>query len=271
MATLTTLLAGDGLVLCLALTHARTPDFPLIAAAIGYDAVYVDLEHASTSWDTVAVLCAGAAGAGLGSLVRLPSREPDVVARALDVGAEGVIAPHVGSKADAENLVAAAHFPPRGTRSLAGPNVVTGYGPMTTAERLATVHGRTVVVAMIESLEGVQSAEAIAAVEGIDMLLVGPHDLSAQLRVPGQIDHDEVTRAINEVASVCRSTGTVFGIAGVRSTTALQGLVDQGLRFISAGTDAQFFTEAAQQRAAELREITLPRGVTPAPANGGSS
>lgn len=91
-------LRAEALVLCLALLHARTPDVPAIAAACGYDAVYVDLEHTSTSLDTAQMLCASALGAGISGLVRVPSNDPSVIARVLDGGAVGVIVPHINSK-----------------------------------------------------------------------------------------------------------------------------------------------------------------------------
>src|SRR5277367_4367736 len=111
-------LRGDGLVLCLALLNARTPEVPAIAAACGYDAVYVDLEHTSTSLETTAMLCAGAAGAGIAGLVRVPSHDPSIIARVLDNGAVGIIVPHVTSVSEAKAVVDAARFPPIGHRSI---------------------------------------------------------------------------------------------------------------------------------------------------------
>ena len=127
-------LRGDGLVLCLALLNSRTPDVPAIAAACGYDAVYVDLEHTSTSLETAAMLCASAVGAGISALVRVPSHDPSVIARVLDNGAVGVIVPHVNSRDEAKAVVDAARFPPIGHRSIAGPNAVSGYQPRTASE-----------------------------------------------------------------------------------------------------------------------------------------
>src|SRR5271167_412788 len=122
-------LRGDRLVLCLALLNSRTPEVPAIAAACGYDAVYVDLEHTSTSLETAAMLCAGAAGAGIAGLVRVPSHDPSIIARVLDNGAVGIIVPHVTSASEAKAVVDAARFPPLGHRSISGPNVVSGYDP----------------------------------------------------------------------------------------------------------------------------------------------
>src|SRR5262249_18005161 len=115
------------LVLCLALAQARTADIPMIAAASGFDAGYVDLEHTATSLETPAVLCTGAIAAGITPLVRVPSHDHDPLTRALDVGAMGVIVPHVETREEAASIADACRFPPRGHRSVAGPNPSNRY------------------------------------------------------------------------------------------------------------------------------------------------
>ncbi len=113
--------AGE-LVLCMALTQARTADVPWLAAAAGYDAVYVDLEHTATSFETTALLCSAAIGAGITPLVRVPSHDHQYLTRSLDIGAMGVIVPHVDSVEEAESIAdCASRFPPRGHRSVTGP------------------------------------------------------------------------------------------------------------------------------------------------------
>lgn len=121
--------AGD-LVVCLALLNSRTSDVPAIAAACGYDAVYVDLEHTSTSLETAALLCSSAIGAGIAGLVRVPSHDPSVIARVLDNGgATGIIVPHVNSASEARAIVDAARFPPVGHRSISGPTPSVATSP----------------------------------------------------------------------------------------------------------------------------------------------
>src|SRR4029078_5192714 len=101
------------LVVCLALAQARTADIPMIAAANGFDAIYVDLEHTATSFETTALLCTGAVAAGITPLVRVPSHEHHHLTRSLDVGAMGVIVPHVEARAAAAAIAAARRFAPR--------------------------------------------------------------------------------------------------------------------------------------------------------------
>jgi 2-keto-3-deoxy-L-rhamnonate aldolase RhmA len=248
-------LRGDGLVLCLALINARTPDVPAIAAAAGYDAVYVDLEHTSTSLETAAMLCVSAVGAGISALVRVPSHDTSVIARVLDSGAVGVIVPHVNSKEEAEAVVGAARFPPLGHRSVSGPNVVSGFDSRSAAELTGVLERSTVVAVMIETPRAVDASDAIAAVEGIDMILIGPSDLTAEMGIHGQYENEHFHYAVESVAAACRAHGVALGIAGIKSVDLLKRFTDLGLRFISAGTDVGMMTEAATARARELREL----------------
>ncbi len=256
-------LRGDALVLCLALLNSRTPDVPAVAAACGYDAVYVDLEHTSTSLETAQMLCASALGAGISGLVRVPSQDPSVIARVLDGGAVGVIVPHINSKDQAESVVHAARFPPIGHRSIAGPNAVSGYQPRTATQLVEILEQRTVVAVMIETPEAVAACDSIAAVEGIDMILVGVSDLSAEMGIHGQYENVDFQRAVESVAAACRSRRVALGMAGIKSLELLNRFVGLGLRFISAGTDIGMMTEAATTRAQALRGLRTCRGNQP--------
>ena len=242
-------------MLCLALLNSRTPDVPAVAAACGYDAVYVDLEHTPTSLDTAQMLCVSALGAGISGLVRVPSHDPSVIARVLDGGAVGVIVPHVNSREEAQEIVYAARFPPLGHRSISGANAVSGYQPRTAPQLVEVLERRTVVAVMIETPEAVQSADSIASVGGIDMMLIGPSDLTAEMGIHGQYENDHFQHAVESVAAACRSHGLALGIAGIKSLDLLHRFVGLGLRFISAGTDIGMMTEAATTRAQALRGL----------------
>lgn len=248
-------LRGDGLVLCLALMNSRTADVPAIAAAAGYDAVYVDLEHTSTSLETAGMLCSSALGAGIAGLVRVPSQEPSLIARVLDNGAVGVIVPHVDSQSEAQRVVDAARFPPLGHRSIAGPSAVSGYHPRTAPELAELLERRTVVAVMIETPEAVAASDAIASVPGVDLILVGPSDLTAAMGIHGEYENARFQSAVKSVAAACRDHGVALGVAGIKSVDLLRRFVELGLRFISAGTDVGMMTEAATARARALRGL----------------
>lgn len=251
-------LREEGLVLCLALQSARTPDVPAIAAACGYDAVYVDMEHTSTSLETAQLLCVSALGAGISGLVRVPSHDPSTIARVLDIGAVGIIVPHVNSREEAIAVVRAARFPPVGHRSISGPNAVSGYAPRPASELVEVLERQTVVTLMIETPEGVAACDDIAAVDGIDMILIGPSDLTAEMGIHGQYENEHFHHAVESVAAACRRHGVALGVAGIKSLDLLKRFVGLGLRFISAGTDVGMMTEAATARALALRELEGP-------------
>ena len=245
------------LVLCMALTQARTADIPTIAAAAGFDAVYVDLEHTAASLETTSLLCSAAIGAGITPLVRVPSHDHQYLTRALDIGAMGVIVPHVETPEAAEQIVDACRFPPRGHRSVSGPNPANRYRAMPQQELLDFFDGQTVLAAMLETPDAIARAVEIASVPGLDMVMVGPHDLTAEMGILGQFRDPTFLDAVREVAKACRAHDKVFGIAGIRDLELLTELVELGLRFVSAGTDAGFMTEAATAHAARLRTIPV--------------
>jgi 2-keto-3-deoxy-L-rhamnonate aldolase RhmA len=245
------------LVLCLALAQARTADIPMIAAANGFDAVYVDLEHTATSLETTALLCAGAIAAGITPLVRVPSHDHHHLTRSLDVGAMGVIVPHVETRAEAEAIADACRFPPRGHRSVAGANPSNGYRAMPQRELLDAFDAQTIVAVMLETPDAVSRAGEIASVPGVDMVMLGPHDLTAEIGILGDFGNPVFLDAAHAVAQACREHDVIFGIAGIRDQELLTELVGLGLRFVSAGTDVGFMAEAAGAQARRLREIPI--------------
>jgi 2-keto-3-deoxy-L-rhamnonate aldolase RhmA len=248
--------AGE-LVLCLALTQARTPDIPLMAAACGFDAIYVDLEHTAASLETASLLCSAALGAELFPLVRVPSHDPQYMTRAIDTGALGVIVPHVDTPEQARRIVDTCRFPPVGHRSIVGPNPATGYRPMKPTEVVEFLDRHTLLAAMLETPEAIANAHAIAALPGLDMLLIGTHDLTAEMGILGQFRHARFAQAMAAAAGACRAHDKLFGVAGIRDLELLAELVAQGVRFISAGTETGFFMEAASAHAARLRGIRV--------------
>jgi 4-hydroxy-2-oxoheptanedioate aldolase len=248
--------AGE-LVLCMALAQARTADIPMMAAAAGFDAVYVDLEHTATSLETTALLCSAAIGAGLTPLVRVPAHDHHYLTRSLDVGAIGVIVPHVDTRAEAEAIVDACRFPPRGHRSVSGPSPANRYRAMPQSDLLDAFDRQTIVAAMLETPDAIARADEIASVPGLDMVMVGPHDLTAEMGILGQFRDEAFLDAVRTVAKACRAHDTIFGIAGIRDVELLTEFVELGLRFVSAGTDAGFMTEAASAHAARLRAIPV--------------
>ena len=249
-------LARGELVLCMGLRQARTVDIAMIAAQAGFDCVYVDMEHSPISLETTSMICAGCHGLGITPLVRPPSHAADWISRALDGGAHGLIVPHVSSPAEASDLVSAARFPPLGRRSVMGPTPALAYKGMPLAEINKTLNAQTLLIVMIETPLGVEQAGEIAALDGIDMLLIGSNDLCTELGIPGELRHPKLRAAYQTVAAACKRRGKALGVGGIRGDVELQKqLVDLGARFIIAGNGVAYLAGAARADVQALRKL----------------
>ena len=145
---------------------ARSVDIAMVAKAGGYDALYVDMQHAPYSIETTATICAAALGIGITPLVRVPSHDPQWMSRVLDGGAQGVILPDVNTAAQAKAIVSACRFPPLGKRSVMGLGPALGYRAVPLSELNPKLNAETAVIVMLETAEGIENCEAIAAVDG---------------------------------------------------------------------------------------------------------
>ena len=248
-------LARGDLSLCLRVISARTPEIAFVARAAGFDALYVDLEHCTASFGEASAICATATALGLPSLVRIADRGDPAMTKLLDAGASGIIAPHVDTAEQAQAVVDACKFAPLGHRSASGPALQFGFATMSLIEQAARTNRSVVVVAMIETERAVQNSEAIAAVPGLDMLLIGSTDLSLELGVPGDVGAAVIESAYTTVAASCAKSTKALGVAGVSDPAIIQRYVDIGACFVSAGTDAGFLLAGARHRVAELRAL----------------
>jgi 4-hydroxy-2-oxoheptanedioate aldolase len=243
------------LILGFSVAQVKTPDIVLIVAASGYDVLWVDMEHTATSLETASALCLGAVAAGLTPIVRVQSHDPHDLTKILDTGALGIVVPHVDTAEEARRIVAACRFPPLGVRSVTSPSGFTRYRPLPMNEVLDLVNRETIITVMVESPESVENANEIAAVEGVDMLLVGPMDLTAEMGIVGQLRHERFLDAFKRVADACRAHKKVLGVAGIFDVAQLTELYAIGLRFINAGQDAGLLAQAARTRHDQVRAI----------------
>jgi 2-keto-3-deoxy-L-rhamnonate aldolase RhmA len=260
-ATIRKLRAG-GLALGFGVHHLRTAAAGMLAAAAGHDWLFIDMEHGAFSQDDVAQICIAALPAGITPIVRVCAGALDEGTRALDNGAAGVIVPHVDTIDQARRIAAAYRYPPLGSRSWGGPSVLFGYKAPGNAEAQAAINPEILVVAMIESTEGVTNAGAIAAVEGIDGLLIGTSDLTAELGISGQILHPRVEEAYRIVGAACRQAGKFLGMGGVYELDAMKRYADLGAHFILTGSDHAYILADASLRSAFFRKLEADRKAT---------
>jgi 2-keto-3-deoxy-L-rhamnonate aldolase RhmA len=248
-------LAANELVLCMGVNQLRTPNIAMIAAACGFDAVYIDLEHNPTSLETAAAVCVAALGMGIAPIARVTSHDPHDATRILDCGAQGVMVPHVQNAAEARAIVEACLYAPKGHRSAFGSGPALGYAAIGQAEVCRRLNQETLLMAMIETPEAVENADAIAAVDGIDVLLIGTSDLTAEMGISGQIAHPRVQQAYESVGAACRANGKALGMGGVYDSDAAARYIKGGARFILAGSDHGYMLAAGKARAEALRKL----------------
>jgi 2-keto-3-deoxy-L-rhamnonate aldolase RhmA len=250
-------LARDELVLSMIVRLTRGIEIASIAQTAGFDSLYVDMEHNSFSLDTTGQICMACQATGIPALVRVPSLAPEAIARTLDAGALGIVAPHVHSAREAEEVVRAAKFSPIGERSLPGGMPQLRFRSFPAPETMAAMNDATAVVIMMESREALDDVEAIAAVEGVDLLLVGTNDLCRSLGIAGQFDHPAVKDAFARTIAACRRHGKHAGIGGLGSRPDLMHeIVGMGARFVSLGNDLTFLLNGCAAAAKAMRDAT---------------
>jgi 2-keto-3-deoxy-L-rhamnonate aldolase RhmA len=233
--------------------HLRSSATAMLAAASGHDWLFIDMEHGAHSVHEATQLCIAALPTGITPIVRICAGALDEGTRALDNGALGVIVPHVDTVERAREIARVFRYPPLGTRSWGGPPAAYGYRPPGNAEAQAALNEAVLVVAMIESPQAVENAAAIAAVEGIDALLIGTSDLTAELGISGQIDHPRVAEAYEKVGAACRASGKALGMGGVYDKDTASRYIKGGARMILSGSDHNYILAGARARTEILR------------------
>jgi 2-keto-3-deoxy-L-rhamnonate aldolase RhmA len=247
--------AGE-LVLCMGVNQMRTPNIAMIAAACGFDAIYIDLEHNPTSLETAAAICIAALGIGLTPIVRVTSHDPHDAARILDCGAQGVMVPHVNSAAEARAIVAACRYAPLGHRSAAGTVPAVGYAALKQGEINQRLNEQTLLIAMLETPAAIEQVDAIAAVAGIDMLHIGSTDLSTELGIPGEYRHERMRAAYEATAKAAETHAKAFGVGGVREDLEFQSwLLKLGMRYLTGGSDVGYILSAGRRDVQALRAV----------------
>jgi len=249
-------LARDEVVASMTARLVRGVEVAQLAATAGFDTLYVDLEHGPLTIDVTGQICMAALALGVAPFVRVPALTPEYVGRVLDAGALGIIAPHVHSAEDAKRVVTMARFPPLGTRSAAGNLPQFGFRPWPAELGNPVLQDATMVVPMVETREALEKVEEIVAVDGVDMLLVGSNDLTAELGIPGAFDHPLLRDAYQRIIAAARKHGKHVGVGGLASRPDLTAdFVRMGARYVSTGTDLGFLLGACTAKAREVRAM----------------
>ncbi|HEY3911226.1 MAG TPA: aldolase/citrate lyase family protein [Stellaceae bacterium] len=245
--------AGE-LALGVGIRQGRTVDTAAIMKACGYDWLFLDLEHNSMDLDTAVQISVAALGAGIAPITRVPAGQHWLATRILDGGGLGIVMPHVDTAEEAREIADRLRYPPRGHRSIAGGLPHFGYAPVSTADATTAIDAATLVVVMLETPKAIENAAAIAAVSGIDALLIGTSDLSIEPGIPGQFEDQRIVAAYRTVVEACKAHGKFAGIGGIYEDALLRRYIGMGVRLVIGGGDLGFMMSAATARAATLRD-----------------
>jgi len=242
-------LAAGGTAFGVFFFELSTSGSPRLAEAAGADFAFWDMEHTGWTTETVRSLMAAARLSSFWPMVRVPRAEYHLIATALDAGAMGVMVPMVESREQARLVVESVKYPPEGRRGFGA--VYPDQTPAGPGAWMEASNRETLVVCQIETAAGVEHAEEIVGVEGVDVAWVGHFDLTASLGIPGEFEHPRYVEAIDELLTVCARHGKPLGImvtAAEQGTAAL----GRGFRMIAFG-DIGVLVNALGGGLAELR------------------
>jgi 2-keto-3-deoxy-L-rhamnonate aldolase RhmA len=250
-------LARNEVVASMTIRLVRGVEIARMAKTAGFDMIYIDLEHSTLTLESTGQICQAALAAGIVPMVRVPAKTPEYIQRVLDGGALGIIAPGVRSAEEARAVVRATKYPPLGERGAGGALPHLEYRPFPTAEANAAINDATMVIVQFESAEAVDKAEEIAAVEGVDMVLMGVNDLLADMGLAGQLEHPKVRDAYARTIAACHKHGKHVGVGGLSARPKLAAeYIAMGGRLLSTGTDIQFLLAAMIEKAKQVHEIS---------------
>lgn len=218
-----------------------SPAVAELVASVGMDWLVIDAEHGPAGWETVEEIVRAMKGTDVTPIVRVPGNDPVFIKKALDRGGYGVVVPMVNTPAHATAAVAAAKFPPDGIRGVAGTRA-SRYG-LDLPDYVARWNEQVLIICQLETAEAVGNADAIAAAPGVDVLFIGPNDLSASLGIFRQFDHSEYRSAVDRILTAARTHQKVAGIMASGADDAL-AQIERGFRFVSVGSDTRMLAAA---------------------------
>jgi len=231
-----------------------TPGMPRLLANAGTEFALYCMEHTGVSFETLKPQFALCRALDVVPLVRVPGTEYDLIARALDVGALGVMVPLVDTAEQARFIVSCTRYPPAGGRRGAAFGFAhDDYQGGDVDEKMRLIHERTLVIAMIETKQGLENVDAIAAVPGVDVLWLGHFDMSNFLGIPGQFSHPVFQDAIRRIVAAAQKHGKAAGYMAASAALGKEYLA-HGFRMLATGTDQGMLQEATRAMLEGMRQ-----------------
>jgi 4-hydroxy-2-oxoheptanedioate aldolase len=223
-----------------------------IAGNAGYDWAVIDLEHGMAGDGALLAQIQALEGTPAAPLVRVQTNDANAIKRALDVGAVGIVVPQVSSADEAEAAVRAMRYPPEGIRGVTAASRPTGFG-IDFHEYYSTANDNVLCVVQIESRAGLAAVEEIAAVDGVDVIFVGPNDLSASMGIIGRFDDPEYLGAILKIVAAAKDNGKAVGIL-VKDRRQVASALEDGFTFVGAGSDGGVLAKGLDEIAGAFKK-----------------
>ncbi len=245
------ILVGTWLVLGSSLTAE-------IAGNSGFDWVLLDMEHGMGANDSLLFQLQALSGTPASPIVRVAQNDPVLIKRALDLGPAGIMAPMVNTAEDAERVVRAMRYPPAGIRGVTPYTRPADFG-RDFPGYFASANDELLCLVQIETEQAVKNAEAIAAVDGVDVLFIGPLDLTVGLGIMKQFDHPKYRAAVEKIVSACRKAGKVAGII-LLDVEVPEETVADGFTFIGRASDGSVLAAALSELVKPFEKLRVATG-----------
>lgn len=230
-----------------------------VIAATGLDFVIIDMEHGPHSIQTTEDMLRAAEVEGCAPLVRVSMLDESMILRALDIGASGVVIPHIESTVNARKAVTFSKYHPVGKRGFSPFTRAGGYSPALVTEHGRTQNERTIVVLMLEGVDGVRNLDAILRMplvrKSVDVIYIGAYDLSQALGYPGQVDHPRVRAHLKECVEKIRASGIAPGGYVAKNRADMEWMSRMGMQFITLLPDTTVLFNAYAGLSREFNEI----------------
>lgn len=247
-------LAAGEPVFGMSVRMVKSADVARIARTSGHDFLFIDIQHSVFSPETIYAIAQTAIEIGVAPFVRVRSIDDPDVSLMLDNCVQGIIYPDINTPEQARRAVDVCKFAPLGKRSVAGGYPMLNFAALPLSETVPLLNDTTLVGVMIETVEGLENVEAIAAVPGIDVVHVGTNDLLVNMGIPGQFDDPRIVAAQDRVNRACIANGIASGCGGNRSVERQARAVRNGARFLTTQTDIAFLAASAGAWTAGLRK-----------------
>ena len=243
-----------------------------LVAQAGFDAAFIDLEHVALDFAQVQTLVLACERAGITALVRTPGLDAGLILRLLDMGVPAIQVPHIANAEAARQAVQAVRYPPLGERGLMANSRAAAYGSIPLQEHMHTSNEQVLLAVMVEDLAAVEQIEEIASTPGVDLVAIGPSDLSRALGLTGQPDHPRLAQTIEQLARAvkashnARLTLPLEHPAFPRSADQLRAL---GVGYANCGPPPEVrLLRSFKEQTARVRSQPAAAAQAPAPATG---